>query len=114
MSTINRLSALFLIFSMLTSPMALQAAEPVSNSKIQQDIKHLLQSENLSIRGVDILTQNVLLDVYEDHEFAPYWTNPVRIKELLELITNSADHGLVPADYSIARLHQTTRATRQP
>jgi murein L,D-transpeptidase YcbB/YkuD len=106
MSAINRLSALFLIVSVLTSPMALQAAEPVSHSKIQQDFKHLLQSENLSIRGVDILTQDVLLDVYEDHEFAPYWTNPVRIKELLELITDSADHGLIPADYNIEQLHR--------
>ena len=106
MSAINQLSALFLTVSLLTGPITLQAAEPVSNSKVQQDIKQLLQSENLSIGGVDILTQDVMLDVYEDHEFAPYWTNPVRIKELLGLITDSADHGLVPADYNIEQLHQ--------
>jgi murein L,D-transpeptidase YcbB/YkuD len=109
MSAINRLPALFLIVSMLTSPIALQAADSVSNSKIQQDIEQLLHSENLSIRGVDILTQDVLLDVYKDHEFAPYWTNPIRIQELLALITDSADHGLVPADYNIEQLHRVLK-----
>ncbi len=94
---------------MLTSPIALQAADSVSNSKIQQDIEQLLHSENLSIRGVDILTQDVLLDVYKDHEFAPYWTNPIRIQELLALITDSADHGLVPADYNIEQLHRVLK-----
>jgi len=106
MNTINRLSALFAIVLLLTNTIALQAAEPLGRSKIQQDIKHLLKSRDLSIRGVDILTQDVLLDVYKDHEFAPYWTNQGRITELLELITDSADHGLVPADYNIEQLHQ--------
>ena len=112
MSIINQLSAVYFVLSMLTGPMALQAAETIATSTINQDIEHLLGNDELSIRGVEILTRDVLLDVYRDHEFAPYWTSPDRINELLELITNSADHGLIPADYNIEQLQQVLQQRR--
>jgi len=48
----------------------------------------------------------MLLEVYQDHEFAPYWGDPQRVRELMDLISDSADHGLIPADYNIDQLQQ--------
>ena len=101
MRAIKRLSVLIIAFVMLTGPVALQATETIS-----QDIEQLLRTENLTIRGADILTPALLLEIYQNHDFAPYWTEPARIRELLDLIRNSADHGLIPADYNIDQLHQ--------
>ncbi len=106
MSAIKRLSVLIISFVMLAGPVGLQATETVLVSNVSQDIEQLLRTENLSIRGADILTQAILLEIYQDHDFAPYWTSADRIRELMDLIQNSADHGLLPADYNIDQLHQ--------
>lgn len=101
MSTFKWLSGLWVVCMVGICPGGLLAAETV-----QQDIERLLRTDDLSINGVEILTPAILLEVYEDHEFAPYWTNPARIKELMELIGDSADHGLKPSDYGYAALEQ--------
>lgn len=106
MSATKRLSVLIVSFMMLAAPVGLQASETVLASNVSQDIEQLLRTENLSIRGADILTQAILLEIYQDHDFAPYWTSADRIRELMDLIQNSADHGLLPADYNIDQLHQ--------
>jgi murein L,D-transpeptidase YcbB/YkuD len=106
MSATKRLSVLIISFMMLAGPVGLQASETVLASNVSQDIEQLLRTEDLSIRGADILTQAILLEIYQDHDFAPYWTSADRIRELMDLIQNSADHGLLPADYNIDQLHQ--------
>jgi len=106
MQTIMRLFALTILLLTLTGPLEMQAAEQVSASRVSQDIENLLHTENLSIRGAEIITRAMLLEVYQDHEFAPYWGDPQRVRELMELISDSADHGLKPADYNIDQLQQ--------
>ena len=83
--------------------------DAASTAETRQDIEQLLRSDDLTILGADILTQGLLLDAYEDHDFAPYWTNPDRIRELLELIHNAADHGLKPSDYHIDALDKVLK-----
>ncbi len=102
----KRLSVLIIAFLMLTGPIGLQATETIPASTISQDIEQLLRTDKLSIRGADILTRALLLEVYQGHDFAPYWTRPARVRELMDLIQNAADHGLMPADYNIDQLHQ--------
>lgn len=101
MVTFKRLAGLCFVFLMAVAPGSLLAAETV-----QQDIRRLLHTDGLSIQGVEILTPAILLEVYEDHEFTPYWTNPDRVRELMELISKSADHGLKPSDYGLSQLRQ--------
>jgi len=106
MNLFKQVSALLIVLLLLAGPLELQATETVSAPQISQDIEQLLRTKDLSIRGADILTQAILLEIYQDHGFVPYWTNPDRIRELMDLIQNSADHGLLPADYNIDQLHQ--------
>ena len=106
MNLFKQASTLLIVILSLAGPLELQATESVSAPQISQDIEQLLRTKNLSIRGVDILTPAILFEVYQDHDFAPYWTNADRIRELIDLIQNSADHGLIPADYNIDQLHK--------
>jgi len=110
MNLFKQVPALIIVLLLMAGPLELKATETVSAPQISHDIEQLLRTKNLSIRGADILTQAILLEIYQeiyqDHDFAPYWTNPDRIRELMDLIQNSADHGLIPADYNIDQLHQ--------
>jgi len=102
----KRLEALFTVFLILAAPAGLQAAEAGDKPEVNHDIETMLRTGDLVIRGANILTQAILLEVYEGHDFSPFWTRPARIRELMELINDSADHGLIPADYNIDQLQQ--------
>ena len=102
MNFIVKQSSLILVCLLLVGSHGLYAAD----AETWQDIENLLRSENLTIRNVDILTKGLLLDAYEDHGFAPYWTNQDKIRELMGLISNASDHGLNPPDYNIEALNQ--------
>jgi murein L,D-transpeptidase YcbB/YkuD len=102
----KRFTALFALIIILACPAALHAAETGAKPEVNRDIEEMLRSDDLVIRGVDILAQALLLEVYEGHDFSPFWTRPARIRELMELINDSADHGLIPADYNIDQLQQ--------
>jgi len=90
----------------LLAPACSRGADEVSAAEIKRDIEQLLHTDNLVIRGVDILTQDILLEIYQDHEFRPFWTESAHVRELMGLIDQSADHGLNPADYNTGRLHE--------
>jgi murein L,D-transpeptidase YcbB/YkuD len=106
MHATQRLLTVVFVFLMLAGSVGLYADETDSNLTVNQDIEQLLRIDDLSIRGVEILTQAILLEIYQDHDFAPYWTSTARTRELMELISDSADHGLTPADYNIDQLNQ--------
>jgi murein L,D-transpeptidase YcbB/YkuD len=91
---------------MLAAPAGLQAAVTGARPEVNRDIEQMLRSDDLVIRGADILAQAIVLEIYEGHDFSPFWTRPARIRELMELINDSADHGLIPADYNIDQLRQ--------
>ena len=105
MHATKQLFTTFIVWLVLTVPVGVLANDTELASEVNRDIEQLLLTEDLSIRGVEILTRATLLEVYEDNGFAPYWTNQARIRELMELIGNSADHGLIPSDYNIAKLN---------
>jgi len=106
MTISKHLPAIFTVFLILAGPAGLRANEPANTQEVNRDIEQLLRTGDLVIRGADILAQALLLEVYEGHDFSPFWTRPARIRELMELINDSADHGLIPADYNIDQLQQ--------
>ena len=75
--------------------------------EVNRDIQQLLQSEDLHIGDVEILAQEIILELYRENGFGPYWTKTHDIRELLELIEESPDHGLMPADYGREQLRRT-------
>jgi len=65
----------------------------------------VLQGE-LSIRGQPIAATAAIADFYTRRGFAPAWTDPRNVDDLLRAIVDSADDGLSPADYHLAVLAQ--------
>ena len=106
MSTIKWSSILLFVLLMLSASVGLQANKTTPGLSVNQDIERLLLTNNLSIRGAEILTQAILLEIYQDSGFAPYWTRSDKVRELMELITDSTNHGLMPEDYNIDQLNQ--------
>lgn len=70
------------------------------------EIQRLLETESLSINGTAILGQEMVLQIYRDSGFEPYWTNVENIRKLVSLINEAPDHGLVSADYNIEQLRR--------
>jgi len=91
---------------LLTAPVVSRAAGDDAAAAVNRDIEQLLRTDKLVIRGVEILTRDVLLEIYADHAFDPFWTDPQHVQELMSLIDQSADHGLNPADYNTGLLHK--------
>lgn len=77
-----------------------------AKSEIASDIERILARENLVVNGVEILAQDIVRDVYRDHGFEPYWTENSNIRELMELISDAADHGLNQQDYNMDQLRE--------
>ena len=102
----QRIAALLTVLFVLTALAGLHAAETAVPKEVNRDIERLLRTDDLKIDGVEILTRTTLLETYEGHGFLPFWTRPARIRELMELINDSADHGLIPSDYNIDQLVQ--------
>ena len=102
----QRFAAIITVLFILTALAGLHAAESGAMPEVNRDIEHLLRTEDLLIDGVEILTRTTLLEAYEGHGFFPFWTRPARIRELMDLINDSSDHGLIPADYNIGQLVQ--------
>ena len=73
---------------------------------IARDIEQMLARENLVVKGVEILAQDIIRDVYRDHGYEPYWTDNSNIRELMVLISDAADHGLNPQDYNMVQLRE--------
>jgi murein L,D-transpeptidase YcbB/YkuD len=73
-------------------------------------IQQLLETEGLSIDGTTVLGQSVVLQIYRDNYFKPYWTSAQNIGKLVDLIGHASDHGLNTADYDLVRLRRIQRA----
>jgi hypothetical protein len=72
----------------------------------QAEIEQMVHSEDLVINGVEILTQAIILEIYRENGFKPYWTEDRDIRELLDLIEAAPDHGLLPGDYNLSQLRR--------
>ena len=104
---IKHSSTALLILMLGLSPVVSAQTSAASDGAVAQvssDIEQLLAQENLVIEGEEILAQDVILHVYQDNAFKPYWTDKSNIRELMQLIEEAPDHGLDPADYNIAEL----------
>lgn len=57
---------------------------------------------------------DVVLAFYEQHQFAPAWTRPQDVDQLLDALGHLDRDGLDPQDYSLAELQRGRAALRDP
>jgi len=103
------LTLVFLLGAFAGTAASAQDSGPAVNRELAQ----LLREESLFIDGIEILAQGIILDVYQDNDFNPYWTRHGDIRELLDLIEAATDHGLNPDDYNIVQLREILKARKE-
>ena len=97
-----RRNILFLCLTFVT--MQAGAQEETVNEAVALEIEQLASSGRLRIRGIEVASGELLVDVYERNRFELLWTRPGQIGELLEAIKAADADGLNPADYHIAQV----------
>jgi murein L,D-transpeptidase YcbB/YkuD len=97
-----------LLAGLLNSPTLTMAQDGLEKDLpgADSEIRRLLTTEGLTVNGSPILARALMLDLYRDNDFKPFWVRGSDIRELLELIEESPDHGLIPADYHFDALRQ--------
>jgi murein L,D-transpeptidase YcbB/YkuD len=96
-------AALYLLLWLF--PLAPSAAQdtPVRQA-IAAGVQSLRNGEPLTIAGEPLASRIVLPALYENHDYAPLWSNPQAIDQLLAAIRTIDQEGLMPADYHLAAL----------
>lgn len=98
--------------SRLLIPFCLLLAGPGAGAQddagvlIAQRIDEFAANERLELHGEPLRARSVLVPFYRKRDFAPAWTDPVRIDELLMLLDGAGSHGLDPGDYLVATLRE--------
>lgn len=101
------------LFLFIISPAESRTDETANSEAIRVEIEHLRETGQLSIGGIDIAAGNVLAEFYEGRDFAPAWTNPDQVAELLGTVLASKDDGLNPEDYHAQALERAYRALEE-
>jgi murein L,D-transpeptidase YcbB/YkuD len=103
------IQASLLIF-LVISPLVLRADDAANSEAIRVEIEYLRETGELSIGGIDIAAGNALAEFYERRNFAPTWTNPDQVGDLLKMVRGSHADGLDPADYHVDEIERVYAA----
>ena len=96
---LSRLQVLLIVLC-LSSPLAsrAQAQDPVADA-IRAQVGQLAVAG-----GVMPAQTQALADFYRQRQFAPAWTQPATVDQLLAALADTASDGLEPEDYGLSRL----------
>jgi len=93
-----KISRIFPAFLLILGASGAIAQSPESEA-IRLEIELLQDSGHLSVRNVEVASGELLAEIYEAREFAPAWTRPDQIADLVKLVKGVETDGLNPADY---------------
>jgi len=94
---------LILLYLICLAMPAWAQEEPVSEA-VALEIEQLASSGRLRIRGIEVASGELLVDVYERNRFELAWTRFEQIGQLLDAIKATEADGLDPADYHFAQV----------
>ena len=77
------------------------AQEATVSEALALEIEELAATGRLRIRGTEVASAELLVEVYEQNRFELTWTRSEQIGELLEAIKATEADGLNPADYHV-------------
>ena len=93
--------SIFILFWLAFIAMPADAQEATVSEALALEIEELATTGRLRIRGTEVASGELLVDVYEQNRFELTWTRPEQIGELLEAIRATESDGLNPADYHV-------------
>ena len=99
--------------------LTIQAAEPADPvvEALRERIELASETGQLEIAGAEIVSSQTLPVLYGESGYEPLWDAPGRVEELIELVTESREDGLLPVDYhltALARLLPLARSRPTP
>ena len=97
---------LAVVAATILAPSTSLRAEDAPAQVIQQQLDVLYSTGSLSVAGVPILSGQLLGRFYEQRGYAPAWTEPGRVNELLALLASAPADGLDPDDYALDTLRE--------
>ena len=89
---------------MSAPPASAGPAELAVQQQLQVQVGQLRASGGLYIQGLAIASGSLLPDFYVARNYAPVWTGPDRVDELLNLLATAESHGLSSEDYYLTPL----------
>jgi len=78
--------------------------EPAVQQELAVQVGQLRASGGFYIQGLAIASGSLLPDFYATRNYAPVWTRPGRVDELLNLLATAESHGLDSEDYYLTPL----------
>ena len=99
-----------------TAAQAGEPADPVVEA-LRERIELASETGQLEIAGAEIVSSQTLPILYGESGYEPLWEAPGRVEELIGLVTDSRDDGLLPVDYhltALARLLPLARSQPTP
>lgn len=92
-----------LLAALLLVP-GLAAPDTKVSDTIQSRIDDLRDGIDVAINETTIASAIVLPALYAQRDYAPVWSNPASVQQLIDAIEHIDRHGLDPADYNLATL----------
>ncbi|HFD78813.1 MAG TPA: murein L,D-transpeptidase [Gammaproteobacteria bacterium] len=102
---------LLLFAALLVLPLPAGADDERLREQIQQRIDVIRAGRELVIGGESIASHQVVPALYEQRGYAPVWTRPESIQQLLKVLEHIDEDGLDPADYHLAALRAMGNAS---
>jgi len=90
----------------LLSSLDARAEEAALQQYLRGRIESFEVAKSLRVDGVELAAKALIPKVYAATHFAPLWTNPHQVDELLRAIQDMSLDGLDPQDYHLDRLHR--------
>ncbi|MFW2404485.1 MAG: L,D-transpeptidase family protein [Gammaproteobacteria bacterium] len=84
---------------MFTSAWPASGADDAVATALAERITDLSETPGATIRGVALQGASLFADFYARRDMKPAWTRPEQVDELVALLKNAGDEGLLPSDY---------------
>ncbi|MEO7387730.1 MAG: L,D-transpeptidase family protein [Gammaproteobacteria bacterium] len=92
------------LLALLTLPVATRAAPAAVQQQLELQVAQLRADGGMYVQGLALASGQLLPDFYAARGYAPVWTRPARVDELLELLATAESHGLSSEDYYLSPL----------
>ena len=82
----------------LSAPRVL-ADEQDDREALRAQVEYLTEAQALSAMNIQIAAGSLIAEIYANRDFAPAWTDPNQVAELIAVIEGTQAEGLDPTDY---------------
>lgn len=90
-------------------PAVMQPLDPVA-----EQIRERVEQWRAALADASDVPGNAAVNFYEQNQFAPAWTRPADVDQLLAALRDMATDGLNPQDYALAELEQRRAVLTDP